>query len=129
MFMGMRIVGACATNGCAAWSVETTHVPNRLLSKVIVKNTLLDALHNLTTKKANHRQVHTGIHQPKRISSGDDAIKRRQIFKSATYDLNFGMIRKSPRPKGIAELFASIYENQAHGEGTERPSSGTATGD
>jgi len=90
---------------------------NGLLSKVIIKNPLLNALHNLTAKKTNHSQVHPGIHQPERIPSGDDTIKRRQILKSATNNLNFGMRPELP-PKGIAEFFASIYENQAHGQGT-----------
>ncbi len=90
---------------------------NGLLSKVIVKNPLLDALHNLTAKKTNHSQIHTGIHQPERIPGGDDTIKRRQIFKSAANNLNFGMRPELP-PKGITEFYPSIYENQAHGEGT-----------
>jgi hypothetical protein len=48
---------------------------NRLLPKVILKNLLLDALHNVAPKETNHPQVHTCIHQSKGVPSSDDAIE------------------------------------------------------
>jgi hypothetical protein len=87
---------------------------DRLLSQMILQNLLLDALHDMTTEETNDRQVHACIHQPERIAGGDDTIKRRQILESATNNLNLWM-RAELRAKDIAELLASIYENQSHG--------------
>ena len=46
-----------------------------LLSEIILQNQLLNALHHLTAKEADHRQVHARIHQTERIASGNDTIK------------------------------------------------------
>ena len=86
---------------------------NRLLSQIIVQNLLLDALHYMTSKVANHSQIHAGIHQTKRIASGDNTIKRWQILETATNNLNFWVRAKLPA-KNIAELLASIYQNESH---------------
>ena len=89
---------------------------NRLLSQVIIQNLLLDALHHPMTKVANHRQIHAGIHQAKRIAGGDDTIKRRQILETPTNNLHL-WVRAKPPAKDIAELLASIYKNQSHSWG------------
>src|SRR6266704_5665384 len=87
--------------------------PDRLLSKIILKNLLLDALHHMASEETNHRQVHTCIHQPERIPSGDDTIERWQVLEPTTSNLNLRMRAELPA-KDIAEVLAFIYENQSH---------------
>jgi hypothetical protein len=77
---------------------------------MIVENLLLDALHNVTPKETDHRQIHTCIHQSERITSGHNTIERWQLLESATDNLDLGM-RAELIAKDIAELLASIYEN------------------
>ncbi|HMO63959.1 MAG TPA: hypothetical protein PKE47_01810 [Verrucomicrobiota bacterium] len=84
-----------------------------LLSQVILQYLLLDALHDMLSEETNDSQVHTRIHQPEGIAGGDNTIKRWQIFESATDNLNLWMRAELPA-KDIAELLASIYENQSH---------------
>jgi hypothetical protein len=86
---------------------------DRLLAQVVIENLLLDAVHDVTPEKPNHGQIHACIHQSKRIASCDNTIKRRQVLEPATHNLNFGVRAELPA-KYIAELFASIYENQSH---------------
>jgi hypothetical protein len=93
---------------------------NRLLSQVIIQNLVLDALHHMTPKVANYRQIHAGIHQAKRITSGDDTIKRWQILETPANNLNLWMWTEPPA-KDIAELLASIYKNQSHSCWRESP--------
>jgi hypothetical protein len=87
---------------------------DRLLSQMILQNLLLDALHNMTTEETNYRQIHARIHQSERIAGSDDTIERRQILESPANNLNLWMRAELPA-KDIAELLASIYENQSHG--------------
>jgi len=86
---------------------------NWLFSQIIVQNLLLDALHYMTPEIANHGQIHAGIHQAKRITSGDDTIKRWQIFETTANNLNLWMRAKLPA-KNIAKLLATIYMNELH---------------
>src|ERR1035437_815265 len=81
----------------------------------------------MTPEVANHRQIHAGVHQAKRIASGDDTIKRRQILETPTNNLNLWM-RTEPPAKDIAELLASIYKNQSHSCWREPPNKQSAAG-
>lgn len=97
--------------------------PDWLLSKVIIKDPLLDALHYVTAEETNHRQIHACIHQAERIAGGDNTIERRQIFKPSANNLNFRMRTKLPS-KNIGEFFVPIYKNQSHilaSRNTQRP--------
>src|SRR5271155_962863 len=90
-----------------------------LFSKVIIEDLLLDQLHDMPSKEANHCQIHSRIHQAERIPSSDDTIKRRQILESSTNNLNFRMGSK-PQAKRVTEFLTSIYENQSHWNGEAR---------
>jgi hypothetical protein len=87
--------------------------PDWLLSQIIVDDLLLDTLHDVTPEEMNHRQIHASIHQPERIASSDDTVKRWQILESATRDLNLGMRAELPT-SDVAEFFAPIYKNESH---------------
>jgi hypothetical protein len=84
-----------------------------LLPEVIIKNLFLDALHDVSPKETNDRQIHSRIHQSERIAGSDNTIKRWQILEPPADNLNFRVCAKSPA-KDIAKLFTSIYENQSH---------------
>ena len=86
---------------------------DRLFPKVILKNLFLDTFHHVMSKKANHCQIHTCIHQPERISCSNNTIERRQILESTTNNLNIGMRTKLPT-EDVAGFLISIYKDQSH---------------
>ena len=67
--------GVCHKRMCRMVGRHDDAGADRLLAKVIVKNLLLDALHNVASKEADDRQIHARIHQTERIAGGDDTIK------------------------------------------------------
>src|SRR4051812_19602051 len=67
----------------------------------------------MVTKVAYYSQVHACIHQPERIAGGDDTVERWQVLEPTTNNLHFRMRAELPT-EDIAELLASIYENQPH---------------
>lgn len=90
-----------------------------LLSEIIVKDLPWDEFHDVASKETNHSQVHTCIHQTKRVAGSDDTIKHWQIFKSPTDDINLWMSVEL-RAKNVAKFASSIYKNQLHGQCGER---------
>jgi len=64
---------------------------DRLFSEEIVQYLLLYPIHHVTAEKADHRQVHAGVHQTERVAGGNDAIERWQILETPTDNLNFRM--------------------------------------
>lgn len=67
--------GMCHEWVCGMVGWHNKACANGLLSKVIIKNLLLDMLHDVVSKVSNHRQIHPRIHQAKRIASGNNTIK------------------------------------------------------
>jgi len=86
---------------------------DRLLSEVILKNLLLNQFHDVPPKEANYCQIHTRIHQPERIASGDNTVEHLQILESPTDNFNLRMRSELPA-KEIAEFLPFIYESQSH---------------
>ena len=110
----------------AGWNEDSG--PNRLLPEVIGRDVLLYTCLDCRAKKLENGKIHSGVHQPKRITRRGNAIKVRKLFKPTLEDLYVRGISDCPSQlfgafmfgRGNDESLYHIFGKQRSGAGASR---------
>ena len=88
---------------CAHW----------LLAAIIIKNPLLNALLNVHSEEFENRQIHSCVHQSKRITRRRHAVKRRNRLERAQVHLHIWNISCAPT-NFIGRILAAACDYETH---------------